>query len=121
MFRLSLNELWVYLSESASKEDFIIPLIGTGNGRLEMSREEVFKEIVLSFITSLSSKNYADSLTICIHPTDLKRHDLDLVELAAFTNAKVTFQEYKFNNEDGQNTMPLTTPPSESGTASVGV
>jgi len=33
MFEQSLNELWVYLSECASKEDFIIPLIGTGNGR----------------------------------------------------------------------------------------
>lgn len=106
MFEESLNELWVYLSECASKEDFIIPLVGTGNGRLQLSREKVFKEIVLSFISSLSSKNYADSLTISIHPTDLKRHDLDLTKLAEFTNAKVTYQEYRLNSEGGQNTMP---------------
>lgn len=106
IFEQSLNELWVYLSECASKEDFIIPLIGTGNGRLQMSREKVYKEIVLSFLSSLSSKNYADSLTVCINPKDLKKHDLDLSKLAEFTNAKVSFQEYKFNNGDGQNTMP---------------
>lgn len=96
----------MYLSECASKEDFIIPLIGTGNGRLQMGREKVFKEIVLSFISSLSSKNYADSLTVCIHPSDLKRHDLDILKLAEFTNAKVTYQEYRFNNDGGQNSMP---------------
>lgn len=106
MLEQSLNELWVYLSECASKEDFIIPLIGTGNGRLQMSREKVFKEIVLSFISSLSSKNYADSLTVCISPTDLKKHNLNLVKLAEFTNAKVTFQEYRLNGDEGQNTMP---------------
>ncbi|MBN1969623.1 MAG: hypothetical protein JXR48_18685 [Candidatus Delongbacteria bacterium] len=106
MFEESLNELWVYLSECASKENFIIPLIGTGNGRLLLSREKVFKEIVLSFISSLSSKNYADSLTICIHPTDLKRHDLDLTKFAEFTNAKVTYREYRLSSEKGQNTMP---------------
>jgi hypothetical protein len=106
MFEKSLNELWVYLSECANKEDFIIPLIGTGNGRLQMNRENVFKEIILSFLSSLSSKNYADSLTVCINPTDLKKYDLNLSKLAEFTNAKVSFQEYRFNNEKGKNTMP---------------
>lgn len=67
--RNSLVELWAYLSHCGSKDNLVIPIIGTGRGRIPMTREEVIKEIVLSFLSSLGIESYCEQLTICIHRT----------------------------------------------------
>lgn len=103
IFEQSINELWVYLSECASKEDYIIPLIGTGNGRLKTDREIVFQEILLSFLSSLSSKNYAESLTICFNSADLKKHNIDFEKIGDFAKAKIEYQDYRTRNTLGKN------------------
>ncbi len=105
MFERSLNELWVYLSECASKEDFVIPLINTGYGRLCTDREIVFKEIILSFLSSLSQLNYAESLTICINPSDVRKHNIDFAGIGALAGAKVKYQDYRIKSTDGMNAM----------------
>jgi hypothetical protein len=105
IFERSLNELWVYLSDCAGKEDFLIPLICTGNGRLTTDREIVFKEILLSFLSSLSSKNYADSLTICFRPSDIKKHSLNFERIGQFSKAKIEYQDYRERNLKGTNKM----------------
>lgn len=76
--RNSLNELWAFLTHSGSKDNLIIPIVGTGRGRITLTREEVIKEIVLSFLVSLSSDSYCEQLTICIHPGDLKKYNVNL-------------------------------------------
>jgi hypothetical protein len=106
MFEKSLNELWVYLSDSASKEAFIIPLIGTGNGRLNTEREIVFKEILLSFLSSLSAKNYAESLTICLNPKDIQKHEINFKDIGEFSEAKIKYQDYRNRTIAGTNRMP---------------
>jgi Thoeris protein ThsA, Macro domain len=82
--RNSLVELWAYLIHSGSKEHLIIPVLGTGRGRITMTREEVIKEIVLSFLVSLSNDNYCDKLTICIHPEDMKKYKLNIDGIVDF-------------------------------------
>lgn len=91
----SLNELWIYLSDNAGKEHFIIPILGTGRGRINMTREEVIKETILSFLASCSDKNYADKLTISINPNDIKEHNLDLEGIVKWTEAKVKYVDYQ--------------------------
>lgn len=103
IFEKSLNELWVFLSDCTGKDDFIIPLIGTGNGRLNTDREIIFKEILLSFLSSLSVKNYADSLTICFNPTDIVKYKINFANIGEFTKAKVVYQEYRNLNVGGTN------------------
>ncbi len=105
MFETSLNELWVYLSDCASKEDFIIPLIGTGNGRLNTDREIVYKEILLSFLSSLSSKNYADSLTICFNPADIIKNKINFDRIGKFSQSKIEYQDYRHRTTNGTNKM----------------
>ncbi|CAF4885898.1 unnamed protein product [Rotaria sp. Silwood1] len=100
----SLNELWIFLSEHAGKEKFILPVLGTGRGRITMTREEVIKEIVLSFIASCSEKNYADKLIISIHPKDITEHGLNLGEIVKWTEAKVNYADFQkriYNNKPG--------------------
>lgn len=103
---LALNELWTYLSERSGKENFIIPIIGTGRGRIPMKREDVFKEIILSFLASCSDKNYADKLIVCIGPNDIKEHKIDVELLVKWTEAKVTFADFqKRNYSNGTNIL----------------
>ena len=101
--RLSLTELWSYLTHSGSKDNLVIPILGTGRGRITMTREEVIKEIVLSFLVSLSADNYCEQLTICIHPKDLKKYNIKLQEILDFINLQCSNTNYKSNNlnQDG--------------------
>lgn len=105
MFEKSINELWVYLSDCASKEDFIVPLFGTGNGRLNFDRFIVYQEILMSFLSSLSSKSYAKSLTICFNPTDVHKYAISFDEVTRFAEAKVIYQNYSKSTSKGTNAM----------------
>lgn len=82
--RNSLVELWAYLSHCGSKDNLVIPIIGTGRGRIHMTREEVIKEIVLSFLSSLSIESYCEQLTICVHPNDIKKYKVNIGDITDF-------------------------------------
>jgi hypothetical protein len=82
--RNSLVELWAYLSHCGSKDNLVIPIIGTGRGRIPMTREEVIKEIVLSFLSSLGIESYCEQLTICIHPNDIKKYNVNIGDITDF-------------------------------------
>ena len=82
--RSSLIELWAFLSHCGSKDNLVIPIIGTGRGRIQMTREEVIKEIVLSFLSSLDIESYCEQLTICIHPNDIKKYNVNIEGITDF-------------------------------------
>ncbi len=95
--RNSLNELWEYLIHNGSKDNLILPIIGTGRGRITLTREEVIKETVLSFLVSLSTDSYCEQLTICIHPKDIKTNKMDMDEILAFTKRHCNNTNYASN------------------------
>ena len=76
--RESLTELWKYISEKGSKGDVVIPLLGTGKGRLGEKREDIFLDIIRSFIASCSSGTYCDKLVVAIYPPDVTQYKIDL-------------------------------------------
>lgn len=80
----ALPRLWYYISEKGDKGDVVIPLVGTGHARIPITREDVFKIIVRSFVASCSSRNYCDKLLIVIHPKDVIRYNIDIEGLNAF-------------------------------------
>ena len=80
----SLVKLWYYISEAGSKGDVIIPLLGTGRARLGEKREEIFLEIIRSFIASCSSGAYCDKLVVAIYPPDVTKHKINLNNLRNF-------------------------------------
>lgn len=82
--RNSLVELWAYLSHCGSKDILVIPILGTGHGRIHMTREEVIKEIVLSFLSSLGIESYCEELIICIHPNDIKKYNVNIEDIVDF-------------------------------------
>ena len=74
----SLEGLWCYISEKGFKSDIVIPLMGTGKGRLGEKREDIFLEIIRSFIASCSSSTYCDKVIIAIYPPDVTTYGIDL-------------------------------------------
>ena len=76
--RESLAKLWYYISEKGAKGDIVIPLLGTGKARLGDKREDIFLEIIRSFITSCTSRTYCDKLVVAIYPSDVTKHRIDL-------------------------------------------
>lgn len=85
-FLLSLSKLWEYIAlESGRNRIVSIPLLGTNHGRIaNFNRTIAIREIVHSYIESSKKLNIADKLIICIHPSDLKKGDINLDELEEY-------------------------------------
>jgi hypothetical protein len=82
--RVSLAELWNYLGSNGEKDILNVPILGSGFSRVSATREELFQEIVKSFIASTSEHTFCDGLRIVVRPSDLRKNDIDLLELASF-------------------------------------
>ena len=93
--RASLAELWYYISEKGSKGDIVIPLLGTGKARLAEKREDIFLEIIRSFIASCSSGTYCDKLIVAIYPPDVTKHRIDLNYLRDFLEYSCKYARFE--------------------------
>ena len=93
--RESLAELWYYISEKGSKGDIVIPLLGTGKARLGDKREDIFLEIIRSFIASCSSGTYCDKLIVAIYPPDVTKHRIDLNYLRNFLEYSCKYARFE--------------------------
>ena len=93
--RESLAKLWYYISEKGSKGDIVIPLLGTGKARLSDKREDIFLEIIRSFIASCSSGTYCDKLIVAIYPPDVTKHKIDLNYLRNFLEYSCKYARFE--------------------------
>jgi hypothetical protein len=82
-FIQALNGLWPYVALESSRDTTVtIPLINTQHGRDSyLSKMGSIKEIVTSYIEASKSLNICDKLIISIHPSDLKKGNINLNEL----------------------------------------
>lgn len=85
LMKQSLYGLWNFLSMAGDRDDYVVPLFGTGYGKVT-SRSTTYKQILVSYLNSIGSHVFTKKLTICIHPTDLKKYDIKIDELLQFTN-----------------------------------
>ena len=95
----SLVRLWESLALEGNQEPYCIPLLGTGKARAkDISRNEVVREIILTFLAATKDHKITESLTICIHPKDYKKVDWEaLCEFlkyeSQYTNIKPSFSK----------------------------
>lgn len=82
--RLALGGLWAYVSESAEKSIINVPILGSGYSRVSASREELVREIVLSFMAAIAEKTFCDGIRIVVHSKDLRKYNIEIEELAKF-------------------------------------
>ena len=95
----TLSGLWSYISTHGAKEYVATPLLGTGNGRLKIPREEVYKEIVRSFIASCSGKSYCERLTIVVRDEDVSKCKINIEELVEFTKSHTEYADFTKNTK----------------------
>ena len=93
-FYTVLNCLWSFISTHGAKEDIAIPLLGTGNGRLSLTREEVCKEIVRSFITSCAEGIYCSRLAIVIRSEDIMKCNINIENLIEFIKLQTQYADF---------------------------
>jgi hypothetical protein len=93
--QISLGGLWDYLSSNSEKETINIPIIGSGFSRLKEKREVIAKEIIRSFIASISDNCFCDCLRIIISPSDIKSHTFDIEEFLKFVGYATQFASLK--------------------------
>ena len=82
--REALGGLWSYLAQSAEKGTVNVPVLGSGYSRITASREELIREIVLSFLAALTESNFCDRMRIVIHPKDVKQYKIDVERVQNF-------------------------------------
>ena len=101
-FMFSLNGLWDFLSFDSSRDETVsIPLINTQHGRNpDITREVVVKQIIDTFIETSKHKSICEKLIISIHPSDLKKGDLNLDQLFEYQLFQCkNYKEVKFNTK----------------------
>ena len=82
--RIALGALWSYIADNAEKDTLNVPILGSGFSRIGLPREELFRQIVRSFMAAISDRTFCDTLRIVVHPADVKMHSIDVDGMARF-------------------------------------
>lgn len=77
----ALDGLWEFIETKGEKLDTVIPLIGSGLGRLNTSRKKLIAIIAQSFINASENQIFSDKLIIVVHPADVEKSGLNLFEV----------------------------------------
>ncbi len=77
----ALDSLWSFVRESGELQELVVPLIGTGRGRLDQSRKKMVAMIAESFVRASKSAKFTDRLVIMIRPDDAQRFQVNLYDI----------------------------------------
>lgn len=90
---LALRRLWSYLAQRGGLGPIVVPVLGSGLSRIGLTRAELIRTIVCSFVAACATKKFAERLTIVIHPRDFQTHEIDLEELRFFLKYACAYGE----------------------------
>lgn len=93
----TLANLWMFASSNCHRGNIAMPVIGTGNARSPVPRDQVVKEVIKSFLASCSEGNYCNRLTIYIYPDDFADNKIDFDELCEFITYQCKYTEFDMN------------------------
>lgn len=77
----ALESLWEYIATQGELGDIAIGLIGTGRGRVNLSRKKITEKIAQSFADASQDKTFSNKLTIVVYPGDAERFGVNLFEI----------------------------------------
>jgi hypothetical protein len=82
----ALDGLWEFIETKGEKQDIVIPLIGSGLGRLTTGRKKLIAIIAQSFLNASEDNIFSNKLIIVIHPSDVDKANLNLFEVKDLLN-----------------------------------
>lgn len=82
--KICLKKFWNYVGECGETEPIVMPLMGSGRARIPVTRNEIAREILYSFVESCASRKCCEKFTLIISPEDYRKYDLDLCEFKRY-------------------------------------
>ena len=95
----ALSRLWQHIGEVGHVEPIPIPIIGTGRMGIVSSREEIFKNIIFSFVANNTTKKISTELIVYIRKEDIKKYNIDINELIEYMKFTCKYQYEKLDND----------------------
>lgn len=83
---ISVESLFSFIAQQGENTPVVIPLIGTGRGRISESRKNIVARIAQIFIKASISTTFSSKLIIIIHPDDAKNFSINLHEVRDLLN-----------------------------------
>lgn len=77
----ALENLWVNLASKAEVGDIVMPLMGTGRGRVAYPRKKMIERIAQSFADACNERAFSNKLIIVVRPEDASRFSLNLFQV----------------------------------------
>lgn len=77
----ALEGLWKNMPKKGEREDVVVPLMGTGRGRLSTPRKKIIEKIAQSFADASQDVIFANKLTIVCSPKDAKEFSINLFQV----------------------------------------
>lgn len=79
--RKALDGLWNYVREAGELQQLVVPVIGTGRGRLKLSRKKMIAFIAESFVRASSKAKFTERLVIVVREKDACRFAVNLYDI----------------------------------------
>lgn len=77
----ALSSLWDYVLKRGEMTTIVVPVIGTGRGRVNIQRRKMIERIVQSFVDGSRVTPFAKGLSIVIHPVDAEKSEISLFQI----------------------------------------
>jgi hypothetical protein len=77
----ALNGLWSYVSKNGELQELAIPVLGTGRGRVKLTRKKMIALIADSFLKASVQHKFTDRLVITIRPEDAENFGINLYDI----------------------------------------
>jgi Domain of unknown function (DUF6430) len=77
----ALEKLWINLASKAEVGDIVMPLMGTGRGRVAYPRKKMIERIAQSFTDACSQRAFSNKLIIVVRPEDASKFSLNLFQV----------------------------------------
>ena len=82
----AMGGLWRYVRESGELQELVVPVVGTGRGRLRIPRKKMIEKIAESFVNASLDVKFTDRLVIMVYPEDAKRFQINLYDIKDHLN-----------------------------------
>lgn len=101
-FQQTLPSLWSYIQAKGALSNLALPILGSGFCRIDSSREDLYKEILMSFLAATRNSKFCNSLTFVIYYKDVAEMNIDIESIKEFTR----FQTSNFSRQSNTNNSP---------------
>jgi hypothetical protein len=81
MIEDALTHLWAFIRNKGELQSLVVPVIGTGRGRIEIPRKKMIERIAQSFADASREHVFSSRLVIMIRPEDAENFSVNLYEI----------------------------------------